>query len=191
MSSLDSRLLALLRAAPVHLPVGELAASLEVPAPLVAARCTELLAAGFEIEISPTLGCRLRASPDRLIADDLSARLGTCPLAREIVVFAETASTNDVAQKRARQGAETGLVIFAEKQSAGRGRFGRKWESAPYLGLWFSLLLRPNLPPAQWPRLTTWAAVSVALVLERETGLATAIKWPNDVYLGERKSPAS
>ena len=48
--------------------------------------------------------------------------------------------------RRGRQGAAGGLAIFAERQTAGRGRFGRRWESASHRGLWFSLLLRPALP---------------------------------------------
>jgi len=58
------------------------------------------------------------------------------------------------------------LVIFAERQSAGRGRFGRRWESASHRGLWFSILLRPELPLRGGPRLTTWAAVAVAAAVE-------------------------
>ncbi|MEI9897062.1 MAG: biotin--[acetyl-CoA-carboxylase] ligase [Chthoniobacter sp.] len=104
-----------------------------------------------------------------------------------MVVFTETASTNDSATQRGRQGADGGLVIFAERQTAGRGRFGRAWASAAYRGLWFSLLLRPALPPSAWPRLTTWAAVSLAATIENSLGLAVAIKWPNDIYLSGRK----
>jgi len=78
-------------------------------------------------------------------------------------------------------------VIFAERQTAGRGRFGRSWASAAHRGLWFSLLLRPALPPSLWPRLTTWAAVSLAATIENSLGLAVAIKWPNDISVSGRK----
>ncbi len=53
--------------------------------------------------------------------------------------------------------------------------------------MWFSLLLRPELPLARWPRLTTWAAVAVAAAIERTTGHRASIKWPNDIFLGEKK----
>ena len=187
MSALDTRILTALRASEVHLPATDLAGQLAAPLTAIEARLAELRGAGFEIEERPGLGFRLLRSPDRLIADDLLARLGPCALVRDIVVFNETSSTNDHATLRGRQGAAGGLVIFAERQTAGRGRFGRPWASASHRGLWFSLLLRPALPVSAWPRLTTWAAVSLAAAIEDSLGLAAAIKWPNDIYLGGRK----
>ncbi len=187
MNTLDSRLLRALRETTVHLPASDLAAHLGETAATIRGRVAELRAAGFDIEDRPALGLRLISAPDRLIADDLAARLDGGPLVREIVVFAETDSTNELVLQRGRQGAESGLVIFAERQNAGRGRFGRRWESAAHRGLWFSLLLRPDFPLARWARLTTWAAVAVAAAVERTTGRQTAIKWPNDVFLEEKK----
>jgi BirA family biotin operon repressor/biotin-[acetyl-CoA-carboxylase] ligase len=187
VNTLDARLLSALRVASVHLPAGDLAKQLGASPHAVRERIKELRVAGFEIDERPALGFRLVAAPDRLIGDDLASRLGPCALAREIVVFEETDSTNEAALKRGRHGASEGVVIFAERQTAGRGRFGRRWESASHRGLWFSLLMRPELPVAQWTRLTTWAAVSVATAIERFTGLRASIKWPNDVYVAERK----
>ena len=187
MIALDARLIAALRASAVHLPATDLAGQLAAPLTTVEARLRELRGAGFEIEERPGLGFRLIGSPDRLIADDLIARLGDCGLFREMVVFAETDSTNDLAMRRGRQGEAGGLAIFAERQTAGRGRFGRAWASASHRGLWFSLLLRPAFPLPLWPRLTTWAAVALADAIEDGLGLAAAIKWPNDVLLGGKK----
>lgn len=187
MKVLDARLIAALRASAVHLPATDLAGQLAAPLATVEVRLAELRGAGFEIEERPGLGFRLLGSPDRLIADDLLSRLGVCPLIREIVVFSETDSTNDLAMQRGRQGGAGGLAIFAERQTAGRGRFGRRWASASHRGLWFSLLLRPALPLALWPRLTTWAAVALADAIENALGMAPAIKWPNDVHLGGKK----
>ena len=171
MTPLDARLLRALREARVHLPAGDLAAQLAESAAVIRTRLAALGEAGFEIEDHPGLGLRFLAAPDRLIADDLTARLGPCPLIREILVFAETDSTNELATQLGRQGTPGGLAIFAEHQTAGRGRFGRRWASASHRGLWFSLLLRPALPQAQWARLTTWAAVSVAAAIEESIGV--------------------
>lgn len=187
MNALDARLLTTLRASAVHLPATDLAAQLAAPLTRIETRLADLRGAGFEIEEQPGLGFRLLGSPDRLIADDLHARLGPSALVREIVVFEETGSTNDLALRRGRAGAPGGLAIFAERQTAGRGRFGRRWESASHRGLWFSLLLRPALPPPLWPRLTTWAAVALAEAIEQALALPAAIKWPNDVFLGGKK----
>jgi len=184
---LDARLLRALREATVHLPTSEVAAQLGATVADVRAQVAELQGAGFELEDRPGLGLRLLAAPDRLLAADLAARLGDSTLVREFTVFEETDSTNDLALQRGRQGAAGGLAIFAERQTAGRGRFGRRWESASHRGLWFTLLLRPDFPLAQWSRLTTWAAAGVAAAVESATGLPAAIKWPNDVFLGGRK----
>lgn len=187
MKVLDARLIAALRASTVHLPATDLASQLAAPLATVEARLVELRTAGFEIDERPGLGFRLVGSPDRLIGDDLLARLGACSLIREIVVFTETDSTNDLAMQRGRQGGAGGLAIFAERQTAGRGRFGRHWASASHQGLWFSLLLRPAIPLSLWPRLTTWAAVALAEAIENSLGLAPAIKWPNDVQIKGKK----
>ena len=123
-----------------------------------------------------------------LIADHLSALLENCALAREILVFEETASTNNLVAQLGRDGAGGGMVVFAETQTAGRGRLGRKWESAPRQGLWFSILMRPHFSLPSWTRLTTWAAVGVATGIETATGCRAFIKWPNDIYLGGKKA---
>ena len=187
MSTLDVQLLRALRASSVHLPGADLASQLGVELSEIEHRLAELRAAGFEIEQRPGLGHRLLSAPDRIIADDLTARLGPCALVREIVVYEETDSTNDRAAQLGAQGVAGGVAIFAERQSAGRGRFGRRWESASHRGLWFSLLLRPELSLPMWPRLTTWCAVALAAAIEAATGLRTAIKWPNDIQIDSRK----
>ena len=179
----DARLIRALRLSCVHLLPSELAELCELSRMDVEAGLARLRGAGFDIESKPSLGCRLLAAPDRIIADELYSRLDGCSLAREILVFEETSSTNDVAAKLGRQGHAAGVAVFAERQSAGRGRFGRRWVSPGHEGLWFSLLLRPALPMALWPRLTTWAGVAVAAT----AGAGAQIKWPNDVLLGGRK----
>ena len=138
----------------------------------------ELATLGYEVESHPHLGYRLVATPDRLMAEDLLARLQTKVIGREIVVFEETTSTNDTIERMGRS--REGLVVFAESQTKGRGRLGRAWASARGKGLWFSVLLRPKFP---LPRLTIAASVAVA----RVAGAMAKIKWPNDVMLGDRK----
>ncbi len=186
--TIDAAVLRALRAAELHIPATELAEQLATTPAEVIAAIARLGGAGFDIESHPRLGCRLLAAPDRILADDLHSRLGDeCSLAREILVFEETGSTNDVATKLGREGHPGGLVVFAERQTAGRGRFGRRWDSADHAGLWFSLLLRPEWPLARWPRLTTWAGVSVAAAVEQCTGLPAQLKWPNDVLIHGHK----
>ena len=179
----DARLLKALRGSLFHLPCGELAQMLGVTADVVRTRVGILRAAGYEIEEQPHLGYRLVSSPDRLIADDIFARLDRVFLVNKIVVFEETGSTNDVTARLGHGGTPEGLVVFAEKQNSGRGRLGRRWESSAGRGLWFSLLLRPGFPLRRWARLTTWAAVAVAQGIEDATFCRVSIKWPNDIYV--------
>ena len=151
-------------------------------------RIEDLRRHGYEIEASPHHGYILRASPDALHGDDLMARLPSPKaIGRDIRVFTETASTNDVVEKLARDGLPEGAVVFAEAQSGGRGRLGRTWVSPAGVGLWFSILLRPRLHPTSATQLTVLAAVAVARAIERQTTLRPAIKWPNDVLVGHRK----
>jgi len=108
-------------------------------------------------------------------------------MGHEIVVVEEAQSTNDLAWLAAERGAAEGFVVFAERQTAGRGQYGRRWESAPYKGLWFSILLRPAITLAQSPELTPLLAGVVAATIEQETGISASIKLPNDIYLAGRK----
>jgi BirA family biotin operon repressor/biotin-[acetyl-CoA-carboxylase] ligase len=124
---------------------------------------------------------------DRLIATELRAGLAGCRIGNEIVVVEETASTNDLAWEAAERGAAAGFVVFAERQTKGRGQYGRHWESAPYQGLWFSVLLRPAMTLRESPRLTSLLAEIVSATIAAETGCAPTIKPPNDIYIAGRK----
>jgi len=188
MSALDVSLLRCLRTSGRHLLLEETAELVQTTVSEVEQTIAGLQTAGFEIENKPGFGCRLIASPDRLIADDLLSRLiAPCSIAREIVVFEETASTNDIAMRMGREGHPGNVVVFAERQTAGRGRFSRRWESAAHVGLWFSILLHPSLPLEHWPRLTTATGVAIAKALSETNDLSPTLKWPNDVLLGGRK----
>lgn len=125
--------------------------------------------------------------PDRLIAAKLRDALGQTLIGRRILVLESTRSTNDFLRQMLNPELPEGLVVFAEEQTAGRGRHGRRWASASHQGLWFSLLLRPRLSLLESARLTNWAAQAIATAIRDETGLRSTIKPPNDVYLGPRK----
>lgn len=125
--------------------------------------------------------------PEELNAEKLREAIGDQYIGNQILVVAETASTNDFAWQRARDGGADGLTVFAERQTAGRGQRGNRWESAPHQGLWFSILLRPNIEPAESPRLTTWAAQSIVATAEEQLQIAARVKPPNDVFSGARK----
>jgi BirA family transcriptional regulator, biotin operon repressor / biotin---[acetyl-CoA-carboxylase] ligase len=186
--TLDAQILTLLRAAVHGVSGAELAERAGVSRALLRARVEELRALGYGVEASPHRGYRLVSTPDLLHADDLLSRLGrTRVIGRDIRVFQETTSTNDVVEKLARDGVAEGVVVFAEAQSRGRGRLGRKWASPAGQGLWFSVLLRPALAPQAMTRLTVAAATALARAIRTHCALLPQIKWPNDLLLDGRK----
>jgi BirA family biotin operon repressor/biotin-[acetyl-CoA-carboxylase] ligase len=122
-----------------------------------------------------------------LDAEALRYELGDCTIGREIIVLEETTSTNDSVLLRATLPACEGLVVFAEHQTAGRGQRSNRWESAPHKGLWFSILLRPKIDIGESPRLTAWAASTVANTINDQFSVAATIKAPNDIQIEGRK----
>lgn len=115
-------------------------------------------------------------------------RLGS--IARRVLYFETTGSTNDIAATLAADGAEEGTVVIADAQTAGRGRRGRSWFSPPGAGLYVSVILAPSRASAAeraLSLLTIAAGVGLAESVERVTGLAPAIKWPNDLLVERRK----
>ncbi|HEY6155276.1 MAG TPA: biotin--[acetyl-CoA-carboxylase] ligase [Candidatus Udaeobacter sp.] len=128
---------------------------------------------------------------DYLIADQLKAKAPDAVIGREIIVLRETSSTNDaisrIASTDGLPSMPEGLVVFAEYQTDGRGQRGSRWESAAGKGLWFSILLRPNIPLSDSGQLTIWAIQAVSDVIRASFGLEPAIKLPNDVQLNGRK----
>ena len=105
----------------------------------------------------------------------------------KILRFESLPSTNTELARQASEGAGEGLSIVADEQTAGRGRLQRAWSSPKGAGLYFSTLLRPRIPPDQWPLITLMAALAVGDALSDACDVNTDIKWPNDLLSGERK----
>lgn len=184
----DAKILSALRANPDGISGAQLAEQLEISRAAIWARIEELRAVGYDIEAGPHFGYRLVDSPDALHADDLLARLGqTRVIGRDIRVFEQTTSTNDIIEKLARDGVKEGVVVFAESQTRGRGRLGRKWVSPAHQGLWFSILLRPDMRPQETTQLTVASATALRRAIVAETKLQPGIKWPNDMLVGGKK----
>jgi BirA family biotin operon repressor/biotin-[acetyl-CoA-carboxylase] ligase len=184
----DTKILAALRASPDGVSGAELAEQLGVTRAAIWGRIEELRRLGYDIEAGPHLGYRLVSAPDALYADDLLARLGTARIiGRDIRVFEQTTSTNDVIEKLAHDGVKEGVVVFAESQTKGRGRLGRPWVSPGRKGLWLSVLLRPDLRPQETTQLTVASATALRRAIQSETGLDPEIKWPNDILIRGKK----
>lgn len=145
-----------------------------------------LRAKGYRIEAIPARGYRLAEVPDRLTPLELRPLLNTHDLGQVLHWYEELGSTSDRAKELADAGAEHGEVVVAESQTAGRGRRGRSWASPPRKNLYFSVVLRPDLPPARAPELTLVASIALCDAL-RQAGVEAGIKWPNDLLASGRK----
>ncbi len=122
---------------------------------------------------------------DRLDPDQIRANLKTKRIGKSVLVYEQTASTNDVAAQCARGADSDGLVVFAEEQTAGRGRTGATWLSRPGESLLFSFVLIDF--KAGNELLSLACAVGVAEAIGQVGGHHAAIKWPNDVMLDGKK----
>ena len=99
----------------------------------------------------------------------------------------ETDSTNDQLKKLARQGAPHGTVLIADRQTGGHGRMGRSFHSPGGVGIYFSILLRPDCAPGELMHLTCATAVAMCEAVEKAAGFRPGIKWTNDLVHGKQK----
>lgn len=143
---------------------------------------------GYVLESSPRKGYLLREMPDLLLPAEIRQGLRTRVLARgEIFHYKETESTNSTAKLLAATNAPEGTLVISEMQTGGRGRRGREWHSPSGQGLYLSIILRPEIPPAEAPKMNLLTAVSVAETIISLTGLDALIKWPNDILVHGKK----
>lgn len=120
---------------------------------------------------------------------DLPLLLTTRCFGRKIDFQPCVGSTNDRARDLARQGAVEGTVVLADEQTAGRGRFGRRWVAPRASSILCSIIFRPACVPEQFGYLTMLCSLAAADAIEQKTGLRVALKWPNDLIV--RSSPLS
>ena len=147
----------------------------------------ELRSQGYEIAAVPHLGYQLMTCPDKLLSYEIQSNLNTKIIGKKIVVMDTVTSTMDEAFRLGMENCPEGTVVCAEAQSKGRGRLGRAWTSPKARGLYFSFVLRPNLPLDQLAQLTLMSAVALAEAIEEISDLKPSIKWPNDILLGNSK----
>ena len=126
-------------------------------------------------------------TPDLMSADEIKEGLGTAILGREVISYAQTGSTNDVALDLAAGGAREGTLVVAESQTRGRGRRNRKWLAPMGTSILASLILRPSITGHEAQSITITSAAAVAQAIRNITQLPALIKWPNDVVIGDRK----
>jgi len=142
---------------------------------------------GYVIEAIPSRGYQLLQSPDVLKPESIQSDLECRRVGSRVRCFDETDSTNLQACRLGDEGEVDGLVVVADRQSSGKGRMGRRWESPGGVNLYASILLRPAILPFEAPKLTFLSAVAVCRAITNCTGLQPTVKWPNDILLGGAK----
>jgi BirA family transcriptional regulator, biotin operon repressor / biotin---[acetyl-CoA-carboxylase] ligase len=143
---------------------------------------------GYQILGISRRGYKLEAEPVKLVVPVITEMTQGSMFGRNFRYYDEIESTNAEAKELARAGAPEGTVVIAECQRAGRGRLGRRWTSPAGKGLLFSVVLRPTLPMSRAHMLTIVSAVAAAHGIESQTEAAVRIKWPNDLFVGDRKA---
>ncbi len=142
---------------------------------------------GVQITGHPANGYQLDAMPDLLLPEILVPMLPGNTLGVRIRHYFSIGSTNTEAMNAAAAGEPEGTVFLAEEQTSGRGRGGHTWDSGPSVGVYCSVILRPQLAPVDALLLSLMAGIAVVEAVEQTTGLHSDLRWPNDVLLNGKK----
>ena len=137
----------------------------------------KLRAAGFVFEAKRARGYRIAARPGRLHVGLLGMQLKVRPRGFSFLVLDEVDSTNDEAARQ-----------LAQRQTHGRGRFGRVWHSESNGNLYASFAFRPNVPPERMGAFTLWMGLNLCELLANFANLSPGLKWPNDIVFNGRKA---
>lgn len=164
---------------------GELASILGVSRNAVWKSVKQLQSKGYEISAVTNKGYMLSSKSPMISAQSIKKYINDEKIRVE---FRDcVTSTNTLLREAAEKGEDEGLVLIAAEQTEGKGRLGRRFESKRGCGVYFSILLRPQLSPSESLLITTCAAVAAAKAIEKNTGKMTQIKWVNDIYMRDRK----
>jgi BirA family biotin operon repressor/biotin-[acetyl-CoA-carboxylase] ligase len=186
----DARVsLALRRRRASSVPPEDLAADLGASTREILAAVERLGRRGYVIEAHPIQGLRLVSPPPALVAEEVACGLRVTRVGRRVRCVETAGSTNDVAWQAVEEGREVadGLAVFAEHQTAGRGRRGNRWLAPPHTSILCSVVLWMPNGPQQGGVLTRATAVAAAEAVEGASGLNVGIRWPNDLVVDDRK----
>lgn len=140
---------------------------------------TKLKEKGYRIQSISNRGYRLIDNVDVLNENEINYD--------KLIYLEEVDSTNEECKRRANKGCESGLFVVSDKQMSGKGRLGRAWLADKNVGLYMSMVLRPEIMPVEAPQITLIAGIVIKRIINRITGLKAEIKWPNDVIVNGKK----
>ena len=184
---MKEEILRLLRSADGYISGQELCNRFGVSRTAVWKTINQLKEAGYEIEAQQNKGYRLMAAPDLMTEAEIKSLLHTDWVAKEVLYFDTIDSTNTKAQELAEKGYPSGTLVVADKQESGKGRRGRSWVSPSGIGIFMTLMIKPDINPNNASMLTLVAALAVAKAITSVTGEEAMIKWPNDIVVNGKK----
>ena len=141
---------------------------------------------GYKIIAKPHKGYHLQEPIESVTVEELKHQLHTTFIGNNVVHLPSVSSTNDYAKTLAKENEKEGTIVLADIQTGGRGRKQRPWAS-PKGGLWFSIILRPNIPPTDAMKTTMCAACALTEAIKQNTNQNPSIKWPNDILINDKK----
>lgn len=187
ISRIDSRIISILvESSRRTVSLEQLEAAIGLDKNAIRAAIEELRQSGVQIDDDGGK-YTLFSLPDIILPPVLHAGLKSHVMGAEIHCYRTVGSTNETARRLAESGAPEGTLVIAEKQTRGRGRLGRSWHSPIGLGLYFSLVLRPQLTFLQVPALSYVSALAICRTIEQKYRLEPQIKWPNDCLINGKK----
>lgn len=184
---MKAEILAMLRESDGYVSGQELCNKFGVSRTAIWKAINQLKDMGYEIEAVPNKGYHLVSAPDVMNEAEIKSLLHTEWAGQELFCFDEIDSTNTRAKELAEQGYPSGTLVVADRQIAGRGRRGRSWDSPAGIGIFMTLLLKPDINPNNASMLTLVTALATAQAISDATGAEAKIKWPNDIVINGKK----
>jgi BirA family biotin operon repressor/biotin-[acetyl-CoA-carboxylase] ligase len=149
----------------------------------------ELRMMGYDISSSQKEGYRLTRTSNKLLPYEIHKKLRTKVIGKKMRYLENTPSTIWIGKELTSEGDMEkmhGMVIIAEEQTGGVGRMGRAWVS-PSGGIWITIVLKPHMPVDHIFMITMAGSIAVARAIRKEFDIGALIKWPNDVFIGNKK----
>jgi len=165
----------------------EISEELNISRQAISKHMTTLKKQGYNIESVSRKGHRYLSSTEEIYsAAEIQSELETKSLGKNLIFLESVNSTNDYIKQHAYDQPDM-TVVLADEQTAGKGRLGRAWSSEKGAGIWLSILLKPDIEPAEAQKITQIAAAAMAEAIETVVGEPIGIKWPNDIIFRKRK----
>jgi len=160
---------------------------LKISRTTISEKIKEFKTMGCKIDSRPGQGYRLIFVPDKLLPAFITMGLKTTIIGREVFFYPTIDSTNSQAKVIAGHGVHDGALVITDYQTEGQGRLKRQWVSPPKKNLLFSVVFYPLVAPSKVFQMTLFASLAVCKTLNTVFKIKAGIKWPNDVYINNRK----